>query len=367
MHSSTLVTAGVYLIIRFYRRIPDVILDFLFIRGSLTLVISGMNAIFEVDLKKIVAFSTLSQLSFMTISLRVGAVEVCFFHIIIHALFKALMFMCVGYLILEFRGAQDFRFYSGCWCRSPYVRCWLVVSVLSLLGIPYISGYFSKDLVIERYFIERIGLWEVFILATGVFLTSTYRIRFLIHCFSTGRIASVKLENHLRFFCWFPLTILGVSRIFAGYFFVNLLLEIHRPIVLNFYLKIIPLRVRVLGVVLGIIMFRLQGNESLSGDRVRGNFLVEFFSRIMFLPVLRRKKVSRRVLERSIKLSRFFDSGWLEMLLGGKGVMLIGQVISYWVKEGQIVHFSGIVLGGAIRCVAFTLTVSKVRIIDGRE
>lgn len=200
VHSSTLVTAGVYVLLRFHGGLPDRVLDFLFVVRRLTLVISGMRAIMEVDFKKIIAFSTLSQLSIIIIALSVGAVEACFFHLVIHALFKALIFMCVGYLMVEFSGAQDFRFFSSCWCSSPYVSGWLLVSCMSLFGVPYVAGYYSKDLVIESYLEGGLSVSELVVLGFGISLTVGYGIRMLLFCFSNGSITTTSMGNHLRFF-----------------------------------------------------------------------------------------------------------------------------------------------------------------------
>lgn len=310
VHSSTLVTAGVYVLIRFYSSLPDSALDFLFVVSRLTLLMSGMRAIMEVDFKKIIAFSTLRQLRLMVVSLSVGALDACFFHLIVHALFKALMFMCVGYLIVEFSGAQDFRFFSSCWCGSPYVSGWLLVSCASLFGVPYVAGYYSKDLVIESYLEGGAGVLEMFVLLVGVSLTVGYGVRIVLSCFSEGVIVTNMMSNHLRVYVWFPIRALGLARVISGFFLTRVLVELNSPLILTWWNKMFCLVLGLVGGLLGVCFYRYPIISS-GGDTKRksGTFFVEFLRKIIFLPVVSRKALSRGVLGVSTKLSRFVDSG----------------------------------------------------------
>ena len=116
----------------------------------MTMFLSAMRAVFEPDVKKVVALSTLSQLGVIILSISVGAIRVCFFHLVSHAMFKALIFLCVG-AIIHFSGIQDLRYLGGMAYRRPIVVGWLVVSCLSLRGFPFLAGFYSKDLVIEAF------------------------------------------------------------------------------------------------------------------------------------------------------------------------------------------------------------------------
>lgn len=154
VHSSTLVTAGVYLLIRLLCRIGDLVLRRL-ISGLLltvslvTVIISGLSGCFEVDLKKVVALSTLRQLGIIIFSLRIGYYGLAFFHLVRHALFKALLFLRVGRAIHMFRSSQELRDYGGLWVRRPCTRgCWALARI-SLMGLPFLSGFYSKDLIVE--------------------------------------------------------------------------------------------------------------------------------------------------------------------------------------------------------------------------
>jgi len=149
VHSSTLVTAGVYLLIRFGSFTVGFISIFLFFVSVLTMFISGLVAVYEYDLKKVIALSTLSQLGVIMFSISLGLYTVAFFHLIIHALFKAILFLCAGAIIHGVGGSQDIRYYGGQIYSYPVIASCLNIANLSLCGIPFISGFYSKDLIVE--------------------------------------------------------------------------------------------------------------------------------------------------------------------------------------------------------------------------
>jgi NADH-ubiquinone oxidoreductase chain 5 len=150
VHSSTLVTAGVYLLFRFreFLRLSQ-ILPYILLMGTLTMLMAGASAIFEIDIKKIVALSTLSQLGIIIAAIGIGLYEVAFFHILAHAYFKALLFMSVGNMIHLSSDFQDLRKIGLTAHSLPVTLAFRVVANLSLCGLPFISGFYSKDLIIE--------------------------------------------------------------------------------------------------------------------------------------------------------------------------------------------------------------------------
>lgn len=147
VHSSTLVTAGVYLLIRFRRYFYSryVLWLVILLGGILTRILAGTCAVFERDLKKVVAFSTMSQLGVMVYSIGFGLVLFRLFHLFMHALFKALLFLCVGEFIHNLVGYQDFRVYGGMIRYFPYTRFVMLGSLLSMAGFVFFSGFYSKD------------------------------------------------------------------------------------------------------------------------------------------------------------------------------------------------------------------------------
>jgi NADH-ubiquinone oxidoreductase chain 5 len=181
VHSSTLVTAGVYLLIRF-----NVILgvnNILFYLGSLTIFISGLGANLEIDLKKIIALSTLSQLGVIIFTLSLGFYEFSFFHLLSHALFKSLLFLCAGVFIHRIGDIQDIRYLRGLNLGCPVSSFFFIACSLSLCGFPFLSGFYSKDLILESYILCHVNLFILLIVLVGTFFTATYSIRLTVYIF----------------------------------------------------------------------------------------------------------------------------------------------------------------------------------------
>jgi len=150
VHSSTLVTAGVFLIIRFNTVISSMF--WLLLTLSLcTILIAGVVANFEWDIKKIIAFSTLRQLGFIVFSISLGLFFFCFFHLLCHALFKASLFMSSGVIIHRSDRSQEFRSGFKFSKISPIVRRRVLISVFCLCGFPFLSGFFSKDYILDSF------------------------------------------------------------------------------------------------------------------------------------------------------------------------------------------------------------------------
>uniref|UniRef100_UPI00315D75C4 NADH dehydrogenase subunit 5 n=1 Tax=Centrotypus assamensis TaxID=3038120 RepID=UPI00315D75C4 len=149
VHSSTLVTAGVYLVIRFFEGL--IVYNYFFaLLGLFTMIMSSFCANFEFDLKKIIAFSTLSQLGLMVMSIFLGWTDYSFFHMLTHAMFKSLLFLCSGIFIYYYMDNQDIRFMGGCCSFLPITTSCFNISNMALCGIPFLSGFYSKDLLIEN-------------------------------------------------------------------------------------------------------------------------------------------------------------------------------------------------------------------------
>ncbi len=179
VHSSTLVTAGVYIIFRLsplisFRKFRDL----LFFLGCITISIAGLSALQEIDAKKIVALSTLSQLGLIIMTLGIGAEKSAFFHLISHAFFKALLFIVVGNIIHLSRRYQDLRKMSVIYYISFKRVIIGRVSNFSLIGLPFLSGFYSKDLCVEIRVISLNNFLGVLIFFGGIVLTILYSLRF---------------------------------------------------------------------------------------------------------------------------------------------------------------------------------------------
>lgn len=179
VHSSTLVTAGVFLLIRFFPFLKS----FQFFQPSLlfisvlTLLIAGIGANYENDLKKIVALSTLSQLGVIIISLGMGMPYLALFHLYTHALFKALLFLCAGAIIHNSSNAQDIRVMGIVFSQAPLTTTCINVANLSLCGAPFLRGFYSKDLILEISLYQPTSLLIVFLIFVATGITAAYSLR----------------------------------------------------------------------------------------------------------------------------------------------------------------------------------------------
>nr|YP_009499358.1 NADH dehydrogenase subunit 5 [Scutopus robustus]AWL21429.1 NADH dehydrogenase subunit 5 [Scutopus robustus] len=185
VHSSTLVTAGVFLLLRFsYLMVGySYLLNSLFFIGALTMMMAGWGAFFECDLKKVIAMSTLSQLGVMVLSLSLAVKEVTAFHLLTHALFKALFFICAGGLIHCFVSGQDMRLLSSPSMFTPVSVVCLSFSSLALCGAPFMAGFYSKDMIIELLLASNFSLVSALFLGLGAILTVLYTMKFLYYIF----------------------------------------------------------------------------------------------------------------------------------------------------------------------------------------
>ena len=182
VHSSTLVTAGVYLLIRFNLLLDGIIVfrGLLLISG-LTIFMAGISANYEFDLKKIIALSTLRQLGLMMRILRMGFYDLAFYHLLTHAIFKALLFMCAGVVIHIIGDIQDIRYMGGMRFFIPLTSLCLNISNLALCGVPFLAGFYSKDLILELVRLRRLNLFIYFLYYFSTGLTIFYTLRLFMY------------------------------------------------------------------------------------------------------------------------------------------------------------------------------------------
>nr|YP_025730.2 NADH dehydrogenase subunit 5 [Songthela hangzhouensis]AAP51140.2 NADH dehydrogenase subunit 5 [Songthela hangzhouensis] len=174
VHSSTLVTAGVYLMIRLESS-NELMLILLILSGG-TMLLGGLSANWEMDFKKIVALSTLSQIGVMMFSCSLGLFMISYFHLLIHAFFKSMMFLCVGALIHS-KISQDLRFYGGLKIFMPMVFMGVGISGLSLIGLPFMSGFYSSDMILEKFMEGGLMALIIAIVLISFGMTGSYMMR----------------------------------------------------------------------------------------------------------------------------------------------------------------------------------------------
>lgn len=216
VHSSTLVTAGVYILIRFNYIIG--VRGFLFFVGVLTIFISGLGANFENDLKKIIALSTLRQLGLMMITLGIGLYELSFFHLLTHAIFKSLLFLCAGVFIHSMGDTQDVRMVGGLFISCPVTSFYFIGSSLALCGFPFLSGFYSKDLILEFYASGVFNSFMYVVIFLSTIFTLTYSTRLLYYVFFNNLGVKPVLNLSETHLILVPMRVLILFSIFAGSF-----------------------------------------------------------------------------------------------------------------------------------------------------
>ena len=219
VHSSTLVTAGVFLFIRFYPFLSSIYLFnfFILIISSLTIFIAGISALVECDIKKIVALSTLRQLGVIMASIGLGFPNLAFFHLITHALFKALLFVCVGTLINIHYHRQDLRNIGNLVSQIPLTISCLNVANISLCGLPFLSGFYSKDLIIEISLYNNYNNIILILFILSTIITSAYSIRLIfVGVISINIGFNLQYSNDNTLDNTIPIILLRLGGVFVG-------------------------------------------------------------------------------------------------------------------------------------------------------
>nr|QAU54088.1 NADH dehydrogenase subunit 5 [Patella vulgata] len=295
VHSSTLVTAGVFLLIRFFYFIVQTpyLLKFLLIIAVMTCLMAGLSANLENDLKKIIALSTLSQLGVMMSSIALHLPLLALYHLFTHAMFKALLFLCAGSMIYSKVDTQDIRSLSGTWYTLPVTTAHLNIANLSLCGAPFLSGFYSKDLILEA-FLSYNNLITLIAMSIATGLTAAYSLR-LSFIALWGKVKmplmaleKTKLTN--------PMTLLSFFGVVQGYLLHKLFLGCDAFLFTE--KMMIPLMI-LSGAYLGIILFKHPKNSS--------------FLRTMWnMPEISSQKFISPLPTASPK-TKSLDPGWLEV------------------------------------------------------
>ena len=181
IHAATMVTAGIFMVARMSPlfELSDIALSFVLIIGAITALFMGFLGIVQNDIKRVVAYSTLSQLGYMTVALGASAYSVAIFHLMTHAFFKALLFLAAGSVIIGMHHDQDIRNMGGLWKKMPITWAVSLLGSLALIGAPFFSGFYSKDMIIEAVGASNLAAATVVygMLLLGVFVTAFYSFR----------------------------------------------------------------------------------------------------------------------------------------------------------------------------------------------
>jgi len=384
IHAATMVTAGVYLLMRASPLIEysSTVLIICLWLGAITTIFSSLIGLFQQDIKKVIAYSTMSQLGMMVIAVGLSSYNVALFHLVNHAFYKGLLFLGAGAVIHAVSDNQDFRRYGGLRAFLPLTYSVMLIASLSLVAFPFMTGFYSKDLILEsaygQFYFSSIVVY--FIATIGAMFTTLYSIKVLYLTFLTnpnGPISNYRnsITKHPAhegdIFMSLPLIILAIFSIFFGYiskdifiglgsgFFTDNSIFIHpiREIMLNTefavptLFKLLPLLFTILLSVIAIVLSEFMPRTIISFKLSRmGYNIFSFFSQRFFIELLYNKYVTGLVLKLGGQTTKILDKGSVE-LLGPfgleKGLLLLSKSIST-LDTGVITSYALYILVGLI-------------------
>nr|YP_008080661.1 NADH dehydrogenase subunit 5 [Mecopoda niponensis]AFK15638.1 NADH dehydrogenase subunit 5 [Mecopoda niponensis] len=333
VHSSTLVTAGVYLLIRFNSLICETYVGkFLLLISGLTMFMAGLGANFEFDLKKIIALSTLSQLGLMMSILAMGFPKLAFFHLLTHALFKALLFMCAGAVIHNMKNSQDIRFMGNLCSQMSLTTMCFNVSNLALCGMPFLAGFYSKDLILEMVVLTSVNMFSFFLYFFSTGLTVCYSLR-LVYYSMTGEFNSSSFHP-LSDEGWTMsknMVVLMSMAVLGGCLLSWILFPSPMMICLPVYFKLLALMVSVVG---GWVGYELAKFFLSYGLMTLNNYMVSsFLGSMWFMPLLSTIGLNKLPLNMGNLSMKSSDQGWSEEF-GGQMIymqsMKYSRLVQWW-------------------------------------
>nr|BDQ44442.1 NADH dehydrogenase subunit 5 [Pheretima okutamaensis] len=320
VHSSTLVTAGVFLLVRFYPFLSSTTWfnKLLLLIAVTTTTMAGLSAITECDMKKIIALSTLSQLGMMMTAMGLGMVNLAYFHMITHALFKALLFVCAGTLIHSHTHSQDLRWMGNITTQMPTTTSCFILANMALCGAPFMSGFYSKDMIVESSIFYSSNFMMLLIILFTISLTSFYTTRFMLTTIwgpsNSGPFIQLQEENSLIF----PMLVLSSMSIISGSVLIWVMPMNQEPISLTLMNKTMPMVMVATGVVAA---WHINTNHIKQTAAMLLMPLSHHASCLMwFLVPLSSQFTMKMPMYISHSYLKSLDQSWLE-ILGGQGVM----------------------------------------------
>nr|AZQ07212.1 NADH dehydrogenase subunit 5 [Camelus bactrianus]AZQ07381.1 NADH dehydrogenase subunit 5 [Camelus bactrianus] len=333
LHSSTMVVAGVFLLIRFYPLMENnkTAQTLTLCLGAITTLFTALCALTQNDIKKIVAFSTSSQLGLMMVTIGINQPHLAFLHICTHAFFKAMLFMCSGSIIHSLNNEQDIRKMGGLFKTMPFTTTALIVGSLALTGIPFLTGFYSKDMIIETANTSYTNAWALFITLIATSLTAVYSTRIIFYALlNQPRFPPLILINENN-----PLLINSIKRLLVGSIFAGFLISYNIPpmtlpqMTMPLHLKLTALAVTILGFMLAMEINTMTQNLK----HTRPSKTFKFSNSLGFFPTIMHRLVPYLSLLTSQKsASMLLDLLWLEAALP-KTIALIQVKASMLVSD----------------------------------
>ncbi len=395
IHAATMVTAGVYLLIRSSPLIeysPTILLLCLWL-GAITTVFSSLIGLFQQDIKKIIAYSTMSQLGMMVISIGLSSYNVALFHLINHAFYKGLLFLGAGAVIHAIADNQDLRKYGGLRTFLPLTYSVILIASLSLVAFPFMTGFYSKDFILEsaygQFNFSSISVYYIAII--GATFTTLYSIKILFLTFivnPNGPKLYYKNAHEGNIFISLPLIILAIFSIYFGFFTKDLFIGIgtgfytdnsifihpNNEILINTefavltLFKTLPFIITIFSSFFAAIYFELLSNviQNIKISTL-GYFVFGFFNQRFLIEYLYNKYITNVILELGGQTTRILDKGSVERLSSfglEKTLITLSKFISS-VNKGVVTNYALYVVLSKVLFIYilwFSLSLSNIQI-----